>query len=280
MGKKNYLINVLTAILFFIILTPFNAAAFYFGGEKPLGLAGAYTALADDTGAIFMNPAGLAQTRTYLFDFNYETDKMADSKLYGISILDSITSPMSMGLAYYKMGREDAVLSDGEEVIALAISEMYTPNFFVGLGAKYIEQKGPSKHDYTGDVGILYYFNPKVSLGLVGKNLIGTDFNEVHKMYTGGLAYRTGVGLGLSFDLTKDADTITQKDTIYSFGAELLTPEGVIIRGGYMSDKITDKDFYSFNINYSTPNYSLGYSVFKDEADKDNVIQNISLKIY
>jgi hypothetical protein len=277
MYKKNIFIST----LFLIVLIPINAFGFYFGGEKPLGLAGAYTAIADDAAAIFMNPAGLAQRRAYTVDINYQTDKVPDSKLSGISIIDSQTTSLAVGLAYYKMERDYyPALSDKEEAFALALSEMYSPNLFIGLTYKYLKQRHDTKNDDTGDFGILYRFDPQLSFALVGKNLIDTEIEEMHKLYTGGISYITKIGLGLSFDITKDDSTKAEKDITYSCGVDFLGLRGIKLRGGYMVDKIQDKKFYSFSVGYETSGFSLGYAVLRDEVDQDNIIHNFSLKMF
>ncbi len=290
MTLRNFMIFTLLTFLLIALFAPGVVSAFYMGGEKPLGLAGAYTAVADDSSAIFMNPAGLSQAPAYIFTIDYEIDKKYDSNLWGVSLMDSSTGSIAAGFAYYKLIRDHKLseverltnvseLSDEEEVFALAISEMYAPGFLFGISAKYYKQRSPNVQDYTGDIGILYFFSPQLKLGLTGRNLIKNDISELHKMFAGGVAYSTNFGLGVSFDLTKDADTDKKDDTIYSIGVQLVTPDAVMVRAGYMTDKIVDKRYYSFNVSYMGPDYSLGYAVMKDEADKNDIIQNISLKL-
>ena len=272
--------NIILAVVLLIIVLPFSASAFYFGGEKALGLAGAYIAVADDTCAIFMNPAGMSQSKSYVFDVNYQVEKKPDAKLWGVSLLDSQTGTLAMGLGYYKKGRNDPnnLLSDRDENFVIALSEAYSPRLLLGLNYKYIKQRGPWNNDDTMDVGLLFKPSPQFSIGLTGKNLISTDIDEVHKLYTAGVAYRTGVA-GLSFDITKDDSTKTERDVMYSYGMEGLFLKSVIMRTGYMTDKRVGKKFYSFNVGWAFSGFSVGYAYLRDEVDTNSSIHTLSLKL-
>ena len=55
--------NLLYSVLIVTVLLPAIASAGYFGGGKALAMGGAYSAIADDACAIFMNPAGISQSK-------------------------------------------------------------------------------------------------------------------------------------------------------------------------------------------------------------------------
>jgi len=286
-------INTVLWIVATLFLCHSDAYPFYYGSDKPVGLAGAYSAVADDCSAIYMNPAGMSQTSAYVFDLNYQVDKSIDSKLWGVSIIDSTTGPVALGLGYYKAGRDDDVwaakerafghdysnLSDREELFSIALSEMYSPSFFVGFAYKYIKQRSEQDDDDSIDAGLLYRLNPQISFALVGKNLMDTEFKEYHKLYTAGIAYKASNMLNLSFDITKDDTTKKENDVTYSYAAEIFTFSSLFLRGGYMIDKIQERKFYAVGVSYITSGFSLGYAIMRDEVDKTNILHTFSLKL-
>ena len=224
-----------------------------------------------------MNPAGVSTARIVQFEINREKGKMPDSGLWGVSIIDAQTSEMAVGFSYYKMGRDDLTLSDREELFALALSENYSRDFHVGFTYKYMKQREYKKDDDNGDLGILYRISPDVRLALVGKNLFSSKFDEVHKLYTGGISYKNPNGFTLAFDITKDKDTETEKDVTYSYGVELGSLKVITLRGGYQVNKILDKKFYSFGGSYNYDGILLGYAVMRDEVDSKNATHHFSV---
>jgi hypothetical protein len=263
-----------------IILFPLSASAFYYGGGKSLGLAGAYTAVSDDTCAVYMNPAGLAQTKSYTVEINHETNKIPGSKLWGITLVDSQASSLAAGLAYYKETRDFyPALSDSEEMFVLALAEQFKSNLFFGISYKYIKQRHHTRDDQTWDAGMILRLTPQLKMAFTGKNLSSTKMDEIHKLYTAGLAYTAPNGLGLSYDITKDEDTIAEEDITYSVGVDVMAMSAINFRGGYMVDKIQDKKFYSLNIAYVGQGFSFGYAFMRDEDDSNDIIHNFSIKI-
>jgi len=83
-SKKN------TLALFFIILlaTPSFAKELpsFYQGIRPLGMGGAFTAIADDSNAIFYNPAGLSRLNTWSF----ELPLVAETSNSNVDIYDEV----------------------------------------------------------------------------------------------------------------------------------------------------------------------------------------------
>lgn len=83
-SKKN------TLTLFFVILlaTPSFARELpaFFEGVRPLGMGGAFTAIADDSNAIFYNPAGLGRLNTW----SLEIPLVAETSKSNVDIYDEV----------------------------------------------------------------------------------------------------------------------------------------------------------------------------------------------
>lgn len=73
MKLKKYLVLLLTAVIVLSAFTPVLASTHKYGA-KAYGMGGAFTAVADDSSAIYWNPAGLAQSGIFGTDFSIGAD--------------------------------------------------------------------------------------------------------------------------------------------------------------------------------------------------------------
>jgi len=206
--KTKRLLTVLILSTFYFLLSTSSVWAIF--EERPSsarawGMGGAFTAVADDSSAIYFNPAGLGQLKMIELSGSYTT-------LYGEKDLEykvgSIALPLgrlgTIGLATTNYGhrqlREDAYIFSAGRKFTFEKQEIY-----LGGNAKYlrleIETVG-KEFDYGGDLGLLYkLLDGKLSLGLFGGNIntphIGDDLPQ---RYAGGIAYRPNSDLTLAID--------------------------------------------------------------------------------
>lgn len=242
-------------------------------GPRVLALGGAFTAIADDSGAVRMNPAGIALKKTYTLTLSSEKAKGGNDSV-NATIIDSLTAELAAGLSYTR--EENGSIKRDFGIFASAHSYK---NFLAGLSAKYFSDKSTDEKDYSYDVGLLATPSKKLSIGLTGKNMEKTKFAFVHKTYTAGLAYRPSSALTASFDFTKDLD-VSGDDNIYAAGLEYTIKKGVIVRGGFTDHNITDRTYYSLGFALSAPQFSFDYGFRWDKDDSDKNIQAFSMLFF
>ena len=75
-------------VLLLLLYQPVICPASELFGSGPIGMAGAFRAVADDNNAILYNPAGIATTQGYAVDMLYYSDVRAQVG-YGMSAADT-----------------------------------------------------------------------------------------------------------------------------------------------------------------------------------------------
>ncbi len=233
-------------ILFFLSLftvhcSLFTVSAWAIFEERPSsarawGMGGAFTAVADDSSAIYFNPAGLGQLKMIELSGSY-------TMLYGEKDLEyklgNLALPMgrlgTIGLATTNYGhrklREDAYIFSYGRKFTFEKQDIY-----LGGNAKYlrleIETVG-KEFDYGGDLGLLYkLLDGKLSLGLFGGNVntphIGDDLPQ---RYAGGIAYRPDPDLILAVDYHYEKQE-KEEDDEFRLGLEYHWLKYLFLRSG------------------------------------------------
>ncbi|MBU0581024.1 MAG: hypothetical protein KKA19_07585 [Candidatus Margulisbacteria bacterium] len=313
MRKYFILIQILIATLLFTVQAQAvdTTAAFtqQGTGARPLALAGAYTALANDANGTYWNPAGIAFARTSqfqgtstrLFEVDYfsgnfllKTDPAAwqlsylRASIQGLerTVLDENNDPVETGDTFGYSGAQ-AMLTGGFK---------FSPNISCGLTYKNIEEKidNFSGSGQAFDLGFLYYSNDrKVSIGLAGQNLgkaqlkWNTDAGTIEALpQIGrlGIAYRIFDRLLISIDGIARGERPMES----AGGAELYLlrtisehenstttniPAALIFRGGasrQMSSLGLGIEFDGLVIDYAQAN-------FTEPLLAEDVIQRVSL---
>ncbi|MHB2025851.1 MAG: PorV/PorQ family protein [Elusimicrobiota bacterium] len=163
-------------------------------GARPSGMAGAFGGVADDVNAVYYNPAGLATLTQvqaegmedqYFQDANYDFGALAvpllswtkssqEKNAYGV--LGVAVSNLSVGnIAGYNAG-ENPTGNFNSQDFSYALSYGYQiPDTGLSLGAtgKYITSNidGYGAASYAADMGALYQFERRFSIGLGTRNL-------------------------------------------------------------------------------------------------------------
>ncbi|MEO8399858.1 MAG: PorV/PorQ family protein, partial [Ignavibacteriaceae bacterium] len=121
-------------------------------GPRPIGMGGAYTALADDINSIYWNPAGLARMNSREAYFNH-VDWIADVNLdyagfamdiSGLGTLGTFVSVLSMGdMAVRTLENPEGTgerFSAGALILGLSFARNLTDEFSIGFNTKYINE--------------------------------------------------------------------------------------------------------------------------------------------
>ena len=210
-------------------------------GPRPLGLGGAYTAVAEGPDALYWNPAGLGRLRI-------SSLRVTTADLYGLGIRDNlvtIVSPTGMkfglGLEWYNSGFNDGSIDDSVNRLNLGVGWNPLPQFAIGGSVKFRQynQNYESVEQGSGsgfgvDVGVLFEPIRQLSVGAMWRDVGGSTLTfsngeqsrPFDAMFVVGVAGRPHRSVLLTTDLGRD----------FSFGAELALVKQMSLRAGWSKD--------------------------------------------
>ncbi len=249
-------------------------------GARSIGLAGAFTAIADDATATVWNPAGLGSAAD--LSLNLSTQQLDFDRNHNfIALTKALGSSGAIGLAVTNAGVSGIQQYDENEryggefdYSANAYSLSYGigfGNFGIGLTARLLTDSfgGSDVENQSGfgglDVGIMGHALhidvgeenvPTFHYGLVAKYLgasLGDD--TVPMVINLGLAYNLYMGNVVTFaaDIEQELVNLDQSATSLKLGAEytILTYKSTAlsIRGGVRASRDTQNLFGGFGVN-------------------------------
>lgn len=229
-------------------------------GARPIGMGGAYTALSDDAGSVYWNPAGLTRFdgvrlslmhNKWIQGVNYE--------FLGLAYADSGASAFAFGLSFLWMGEipvttfSDPLGASGATFTAndlsFVFSYAYQPAEYLSLGGT-LKRIRSEIADITAsttalDLGaILFTPIEGATLGATLQNMGGrlkfvTDGDKLPFIYKVGAAYTYRRMLTLSADVGKPIDNRAYVNA----GGEFVLLNTLALRGGYNSSNELDHGF-------------------------------------
>ncbi len=168
------------------------------------GIGGAFTAIADDDGAIYYNPAGLSQiTLQEITFFHTHPFNLSELEQNLINFVQPIKGG-GRGFSYQQFAAYD---NYKEELLNFSISTFVHKNLCLGINLKrlYLKIGGYGQKSGFGiDIGGLYKIKPKVTIGFAGFNL-NTPLIDVEKIYNLGLSINPKENLLIAIDMEKSA---------------------------------------------------------------------------
>jgi hypothetical protein len=187
-------------------------------GARPLGMGGAFVAVADDVDSPYWNPAGLSRVKFYEIT-TMQTKLSTDANHYYVSYVQPLLGG-AIGISWVQLSLGDiyetgSTTNEYNEVVPLGVFSYYSnaymiaygreiaPNLSFGLTAKYLEaempglvsSEGGSAHGYSLTPGLLWKPSDRISVGmkideLVSSQKWGTGTEEkVPAKYRLGIAY-------------------------------------------------------------------------------------------
>lgn len=211
------------SILFLILVaTPGQAAFVDIGtGARPMGLGGAFTALADDASALYYNNAGIA------FSEAIQLHGTRVSHLGGLASHNFIAGILPVG-KIGAFGISTNILSESEEIyqeqaIKLSYATSFKGKFSTGISVKRLrttynqESKSITDNPYfatyqtsalSADLGVLILPLSGLRVGMVAENLIPTNISISE---SGEDNVPINFRFGVAYDLDAVADTIQQE---------------------------------------------------------------------
>jgi hypothetical protein len=236
--KSFILINLLLILNSFVYPQVANQS---YIGARPLGLAGSYSAVANDANTVYWNPAGLPYLQRQEVTTMY-------GKLFGLDLVNSyigyvfpINDNQAVGADWFHSGFGDNELDYRMEQIHLAYGHRVHNMVSVGLSAKYyntdlsLDNSSMGKASGLGfDAGVLFTPLPRLRFAFTLQDIGGTsvkyDNNTSEKIseqrWRFGAAYTPLEGLLVAADV----------DDRVHVGAEYWPMSMFAVRGGFQKD--------------------------------------------
>lgn len=252
-------------------------------GARSIGLAGAFTAIADDATATVWNPAGLGSTAD--LSLNFSTQRLDLDRSHNfIALTKALGSAGSIGIAVINVGVSD-IPEVGSDAIptgnmfdqsANAYSLSYgigIGNFSVGLTGRMLADnfgletlENNSQSGFGGvDIGLMGHALhidvgeekvPTFHYGIVAKYLgAAVGDNSVPMVVNLGLAYNLYMGNVVTFaaDLEQEFVNLDESATSLRLGAEYTIVNykstAFSIRGGVRASRDVQNLFGGFGVN-------------------------------
>lgn len=245
-------------------------------GARPIGMGGAFVAVANDASSLYWNPAGLMNfSGTQLAVMHNKWVEGVNYEFLGFAYADSGETGFAFGLNYLWMGDipvttfNDKLGSSGDTFTArdLALvfgySHRVADGVFVGGTAKSIRSTldDISATATAFDAGVLLFPPlPGATVGFTVQNA-GTkltfvkDGDRLPLTYKGGVAYRFRRSLTVACDVSKPIDHFVRVNA----GAEFILLGTLALRGGYNSSNELDHGFSAgtgLTVKYVTVDYA------------------------
>ena len=226
-SKTKLLVRAIISILGLIVVSYCHAETKdqIFVGARPLGMAGAFLAIADDGNAIAWNPAGLPSVRHQQINSMY-------SNLYGIGLKDNylcyvlpITDNQAVGIDWYHSGFDDEELGFAENQVRLSYGYNIIKKLSLGTNIKYLNRDmdldGISVDSFNGfgfDFGMLFSPINNLKVGVMAHDATNTwvkhdDTDRKEKVLSNNIRF------GVSYKPIKDLTVAMDVDDSVRFGA-------------------------------------------------------------
>ncbi len=212
-------------------------------GVRSLGLGNSLVAVADNSDAVFINPAGLGQLmRRQVTYTDGGIKKEYEIGRYMASFGMPLNAKLGLGLGYERIG--SSLVSENGAFVSLsyqALSQLY-----VGISAKYLFSIVNPILDYEGetatasgvDVGLLWQNPfPGAQMGLFLKNVYQDSKLPTAIDVHVGAGYRVGTQALLSvqymrLDVTRRELNFLHLQHGWMIGGEAYLPQGLVLRAG------------------------------------------------
>lgn len=249
---KKYL--VLVIIMFIFSVNVFASDMSKTIGSRVLGLGGAFTAVANDANAVFINPAGLLQLKGGFMDMGYNMSNNQDFYSGHMSFANSAPQDNEAGgLGFYTKGDSVAEGKERQYIILISLAQPYGKNFYFGGNAKYIKHTSkfkeideidvPSTKEsaFSFDLGMFFKLHESVSFGIMGYDLGKPDISTNPRKVTVGMGLDFNHAVNIGFDIDHFAQKNARQPD-YHAGIDFLPQQNMSLQVGYYTDKLNDSE--------------------------------------
>ena len=255
--KKHFLLTILSLSIISVSLVEASGISTRDGGAPGVifdfgstarahGMGGAHTAVADDAGAPYWNPAGLSQIERKSISLLY-SDIEQDTSFSSLGVAQPTTRWGTFGLNVISLSSDgfDKRDSQGNQIgtadlrdsgFLLSHGIRLVPGWSIGATLKGVYQKIDTTSDsgFGLDLGTLVHLHPSIQWGFRAENIISpsTQLKEIKETHP------RGFHLGLKWLLTKqmmiasDASKRKDQNTRFRVGAEWSPHSITTLRAG------------------------------------------------
>jgi hypothetical protein len=249
------------------------------------GMGGAFGSIADDNGAIIINPAGISATKRYGAEVGYLNTNPYTGSRIDLSVVDSVTSPAGAGFGYYRDSYKESSLTIEKNVYALALSMGEPGVFSAGITGR-LDQFTRGLRGQSETLGYGIIFSPGVSflnISVAGLNLTrirGTREQLAPRLVDTGISMLLHGIFTIAFDAVKNLDVDTTHNVDYHAGGEIVIVNQVAFRGGYAWEQAENTKTYSAGIAWKAPRFTLAYSFVGNVENQKENTQLVSFTLY
>ncbi len=266
---RRYLVVLLSLLFMLLTIQPVFASFVedqikYGVGVRPLGMGGAFTAVADDINSIYYNPAGLGEMS---FGYSLANHDM-DNKIYSRNDYNALAVG-PVGLSEF---RAESISGESIGVSTVALGNFAGNGWSWGVSWKKVLWSLPSGTSWSvsGDVGLLLRMTPEITLGFLGQDLLKSSKLDAPSTGRFGIAYRPfAKALTFAFDLesgrTGGVGLLTQ------YGVEAVVTDGFKLRAGVNRGRGTAGVTFKFGP------LDLEYAYLSNNDSSTDSVQTISI---
>jgi hypothetical protein len=261
---------------------------------RSVGMGESLRAAATGALAPLLNPAGVALTKSYVFEGFYGFRPEDKSHVEAVSLCDSVTTNVAACLSYdhlsaspeYALGTGDRSSHRFALTTAMPISDA----IFFGITQKYVIYSAKmmldpvvevEKKGYLVDAGLTIKLTDTFNLGIAGYNLIGADDDEYSRALGGGLAWNILPNFMVAFDTRYNFVTDT---TRFGGGMEFFWNSsddvGVPLRFGYVHDTNGNVSALTGGLGFVSSRVGIDLSLRKAVANGDELMMQASLRLF
>ncbi|MFC1512693.1 PorV/PorQ family protein [bacterium] len=266
--KRKFIILICAVSLCFIKTFAWSTASGETGmnflkiavGVRGIGMGEANTAVADDLGSLYWNPAGLANVKFVEMQFMYNKwfqDITSQYAAFSIPFrkhtpgnvyknlgtialsVNSLTIADIQG--YDANGAQTGKLEASDIAVGLSYAHSLSNKLQFGFTAKHLSETldGTNAAAYCADIGLLYKTFKGIGLGFAAQNL-GTKIKFIEEEGLLPAAYRIGASynrniFAQSFLIAADIVMPNDNDTYFCTGLEYWIKDIIAFRTGFRS---------------------------------------------
>ncbi len=247
---------------------------------RAIALGNAYSAVADDSSAVFWNPEGLNRIFDFEFFFMhqkwlFETDLefLSAAKRFNIGVI-------GFSLSYFHMPDFDLFGEHGERSTAsvydLLLISSYANKFkgiLYGINLKYVKRvlDDQSASAFAADAGIIYSFNllklykgpfPNFDLSFLVKNVgsevkFESEGDNLPLTFTTGFKYIIQSRIKHKLFLSGDFSYRNEEPLIFGIGIEYNLADILFLRCGYKSEDSQSQIVFGAGISYDISSFNV-----------------------
>ena len=286
---KKIFITLSLASLIFLIPLPTSAAGGEGGyagaylrigvGARPLGMGGAFIALADDATASYWNPAGLGQIETSQLACMYSLMSM-DRMLNLASYAQPLSKIGTLGFSWLNFGVHDidgrdaagnptGAFSDSENAFSLSLGKKLAPALLIGGNLKFLTHKLASQKatGFGFDIGAILKIGKEIRIGGTIQDIASSIKWDTESKLSEEFLTVTKFGISIipqtiPIKFSADIEKNAKQNTKYHVGAEYWFKSSIAARIGYNRNHVTAGGSAIFPI--SSVNIQLDYAFSPD----------------